>query len=136
MLEYPPPTFCDYETGMLTLEPRGDGEELAFTHFNEMYATAFHEAGHAVVQYALGVGLPRLGMRIRVELNEDNNRTIGYAGKVYVTEAMNREVNLALDSGKFCWVVLAAGIRAVAGPAAERKYCIADGVPVRTREFW
>jgi hypothetical protein len=48
---------CDYYTGMFCDEPRPEGDECnPFACVDEMELVAFHEAGHAVAQYALVCG--------------------------------------------------------------------------------
>ena len=125
--------FCDYNTGMLTLQPRDENDHGLSAHYSEIQATAYHEAGHAVVQYALGWGIRDIGMRTRIVHDKDNEKGITYSGVCYVTHSCNARVNQALRRGQFCWDLLVLGIKAAAGPAAERKYCLSDDVPVRTR---
>jgi len=126
--------FCDYNLGMLTLEPYRDDERLAKRQVSEIRAACYHEAGHAVIQYALGCGLPRIGMQTRIVSLDNGRMGIAYGGAVYVTDTWNRQVNQARSQGRFCWHLHTLGIKTLAGPAAERKFCIANKIPVRTLE--
>jgi len=49
--------YCSYEEGMFATEPEGERDRLFFHQ-----ALAFHEAGHAVCGYALGLGCSRIVM--------------------------------------------------------------------------
>jgi hypothetical protein len=126
--------FCTYNSGMFALDPPRVGESLGRKHASEIRATCHHEAGHAVVQYALGCGLPRIGMQTLISSLPNNSKGISYSGAVYVTDAWNRQINQARELGEFGWHLQTLGIKSAAGPAAERKYWIANGIPVRTKE--
>jgi hypothetical protein len=133
-MDYPTSTVCDYRTGMLSLEPHHEVTDNLSEYVGQVQSVTHHEAGRAVVGYALGCGLARIVMCRQITGDENKDLITGFSGKLYPTVIWDRRAHRALNSGRFNWNLLAYGIKAAAGPAAECKYCIADDFPVRTQE--
>jgi hypothetical protein len=113
--------FCNYSTGMLADQPLDETQGAWVMHLSEMDAAAYHEAGHAVVYYALGLGVEKIGMRTRIICDHENNKSTVYGGKCYATKTWNERLNRALRAGRYSWEIVAMGIGLAAGTAAERK---------------
>ena len=77
---------CDYTSGMFAYEPTVEHSHEFFgnlvDHFVVMDATQYHEAGHAVLMYALGIGCGRLSLRRNSKHLPDGSRTTAYSGCV------------------------------------------------------
>ena len=56
-------TFCSYEEGMFSHEPWGNSSHDFYKSVAAIKATCHHEAGHAVLYYALGAGI--VGIEIK-----------------------------------------------------------------------
>jgi hypothetical protein len=120
--------FCDSHTGMFTLEPHDESAAAQFMKFETHKSrAAYHEAGHAVLKYALGVGLTRIFLRTTIAEDENGDLGIVYHGMV-TSPKLDVETQRRLHPD-----VLAAGVSTAAGPAAERMWCMLRGHPVRTR---
>ena len=119
--------FCDYDTGMFTLEPHDESEAAQFMKFETHKSrAAYHEAGHAVLRYALGLGLTRIFSRTTIAEDENGDLGIVYHGMV-TSPKLEIETQRRLHPD-----VLAVGVSTAAGPAAELKWCVLRGHPVRT----
>jgi hypothetical protein len=125
--------FCNYSKGMLADQPLDISQNAWAMHASEMDAAAYHEAGHAVAYYALGLGVEKVGLRTLVVQDGDNTKGVAYAGKCYATKTWNERLNRALRAGRYCWEILAMGIGVAAGPAAERKCSLFNQHPLRSR---
>ncbi|WP_147262825.1 hypothetical protein [Roseiarcus fermentans] len=97
-----------------------------FNHTEHCDALYYHEAGHAVVRCALGLGISRIEIKID-----------GSSGRVYGTQrwkrsfasAKRRLLAGARNAGDLR-LFIAIGISSAAGMAAERKLAILDGTPL------
>ena len=120
--------LCDYDTGMFTLEPHDKSAAGQFMKFETHKSrAAYHEAGHAVLKYALGLGLTRIFLRTTIAEDENGDLGIVYHGKT-TSPKLDIETQRRLHPD-----VLAAGVSTAAGPAAELKWCVLRGHPVRTQ---
>jgi hypothetical protein len=126
--------FCDYAKGMFANDPRNEDEVPFIAHWAEMEETQYHEAGHAVVAFALSGGVDGIGLRINNVLGKDGKVGMIYSGVCYQTKSWNKQINWAVREGFYRWELLAFGIEMAAGAAAERKYCLSADRPLRTRE--
>jgi hypothetical protein len=124
--------FCNYDEGMFTQEPWELPTELNIVaHMEQREATQFHEAGHAAIQYVLGLGISNIELGITKTIAEENE-VYSYHGKSIQSKSVFTRLVRRLDKGDFCAEVLAHGIASAAGPAAERKYYLTRGAPIRT----
>ena len=124
--------FCAYHVGMFANEPLKDSP-LAYSPlacFFEAQATSFHEAGHAVMAYALGLGCTRIELNATIKGDR-----VGYHGAAHSNRAAVQRCNRRLVEGRYCPELLAEGIFTAAGPAAERKHCLEAGWPIRALHF-
>ena len=88
--------FCDYDIGMFTLEPHDKSEGGQFMKFETAKSrAAYHEAGHAVLKYALGLGLTRIFLRTTIAEDESGN-----ASKAAVQELTKAYQELAAQNVK------------------------------------
>ena len=88
--------FCDYDIGMFTLEPHDESEGGQFMKFETAKSrAAYHEAGHAVLKYALGLGLTRIFLRTTIAEDESGN-----ASKAAVQELTKAYQELAAQNVK------------------------------------
>ena len=117
-------TFCTYEEGMFAdeLSTLADTTEVLAAYHSERGALMHHEAAHAVFNYAVGFGASSISLRRTVDES-------GCAGKV----ELRRTPRLMVFKRGYSRLMLANGVAVVAGPAAERKFCILAGAPIRTR---
>lgn len=114
--------FCSYEQGMFSTEPAGARDGL---YFHE--ALAFHEAGHAVCGYALGFGCSRIVM------SEHRDETRARAACAYFgARRAQQRVYSALRAGRYSTLLARHAVVCAAGPAAERRFDIERGLPIRT----
>jgi hypothetical protein len=122
------PSFrCDYHSGMFANEPRG--QEHAFDAFFEAEAARFHEAGHAVVGYALGLGCSSVGVFVDCRYQNDGSLGYGFGGVALVAKTNQRRFLSAANRGSIPHL-LALGIQICAGPAAERRFRIKMELPL------
>lgn len=128
--------LCAYHEGMFSHEPRKKDDYLFQWH-----VTAHHEAGHAVIGYALGFGCARLEMRETHLMPEagdafdpDKSGSIG-SGGWFKTRAETKKINAALlrstSERKVDPILLREAIAICAGPAAERRFCFDEGMTLR-----
>jgi hypothetical protein len=115
---------CGYHEGMFSNGAR-DGAGLR-RYLEEVSALKFHEAGHAVLAYVLGLGLTEL------VLSEDvivDHGIVGYAHHGVCTTAATGEINRLIRQGVLNERVLNHAVYLAAGPAAERKHNIVEKMP-------
>lgn len=114
-----------YSEGMFahSPEPISDGEALMFGE-----RIAYHEAGHAVVGYALGLGCTRIQMR---ETYFPLERQKAPSGCYYITREAARNSTTLIQRGKYHPTLARIAIMSAAGPAAELKYCQENELPAR-----
>jgi hypothetical protein len=109
---------CDYRTGMFANDAKRPSS--MYELFVEVDRVCYHEAGHAVLTYALGEGLTL------IELHETITATD--SGSVGGLCAGRRNVHLGIKSRIRRRVlddrVIAYAVGFAAGPASERKYNI------------
>jgi hypothetical protein len=114
--------YCSYEQGMFATEPAGARDEL---HFHQ--ALAFHEAGHAVCGYALGFGCSRIVM------SETCDDAGAHAACAYFSaHRAQARLYAARRNGRYTAILARHAIVCAAGPAAERRFYIERGLPIRT----
>jgi hypothetical protein len=110
-----------------------------FSTFEFEEVLAFHEAGHAVAEYALGLGCPQISLTICISDDGEHQPrhltacaggNVLYGGAASSNKRTNRRVDRLMRRGIFGPEVLAYGIATAAGPAAERKFCLANGLPL------
>jgi hypothetical protein len=121
--------FCDYDTGMFSLEPE-DETEIAqfFKHETEKQRIAYHEAGHAVLNYALGLGLSRITLRTTIREDDDHELIVAYHG---IT--ISPKLDVHMHGRRLGSDLIAYGISTAAGAAAERKWCVIRETPLTIR---
>jgi hypothetical protein len=118
---------CDYHEGMFANEPlRGDWLDCVFQY----EATRFHEAGHAVVGYALGEGIGRIETCKRVVRGEDGALRFWFDGTCYERAGSSREINILIRRRILNERVVSFAVSTAAGPAAERKYNLLRETPL------
>jgi len=125
--------LCDYDTGMFALEPHD--EPVAhdmLAHLIEQQKAAYHEAAHAALSHALGHGLSSISLMTTI-IEQDGRKTIGYHGKTGAKWGTGRVTISYHSPRQFLPVALVSGIVTAAGPAAERKYCLLNHLPVRVQ---
>lgn len=110
---------CSYEQGMFANEPMGN--YAVHAALSEMEATCFHEAGHAVIDYMLGIGLESVGVYSNVI-----GDTVGHGGEVKHRGRQTTRISFSYRPLHFRY-----GLSAAAGPAAERRYRHEVGLPQR-----
>jgi len=120
-------TFCFYHEGMFALEAVPFANELDALryHLNERSGLLYHEAAHAVFRYALGLGASDIDITTTVFDDEGKSATGGMT-----RPRMQKKVKF--DRG-YNPRLLALGVSTAAGPAAERKYYLGTGAPIRVR---
>jgi hypothetical protein len=124
--------FCDYVTGMFTVEQWEDSlAEQSFAEFGLMAQAGYHEAGHAVLQYALGAGPTLVQLKTTIKEDAAGDRSIAYGGVSFTAKKWHERANRYAVAGEYHPVVVSLGIILAAGAAAERKYCLEAGAPVR-----
>jgi len=100
-------SFCDYETGM-----GSDEFDVAGMNYLSLCRIfACHEAGHAVVSYALGLGCTGIVIETEPDLR-------AYAKS---NKAASRRLSRRRSRGRFTADLLALGVVAAAGTAAHRR---------------
>jgi hypothetical protein len=123
--------FCSYEEGMWPREALPDNRGFLSLCWDNLQATAHHEAGHAVVSDALGHGCNR------IELIEGRpeSKTVEISGAAYPAIEAHRRVkreqmNLLEGRPFDLRMLIISGIVSAAGPAAERKFCLEEDTPL------
>jgi hypothetical protein len=108
--------FCSYAEGMFPSAPHSPEADF---YLDE--TVAFHEAGHAVAAYALGLGIRKIEMRAEFSLSPFGR---GLSGMTFATHGPSERVR----RGNFGPLVAAIGIYAAAGAAAERRFAFEVGI--------
>jgi hypothetical protein len=127
-----PNVFCDYHSGMFAFAPNSELQTTdAFDHFEERRVVAYHEAGHAVLQFALDAGLSRIALRTSIVKAGDGPK-IAYSGICFPRRQFNAQVLRLLDRKRFHDSLIIHGVTSAAGPAAERKFCLSSDARLRT----
>src|SRR5258708_35164563 len=99
--------FCDYLEGMFAPE---SARAPDFSTFEFEEVLAFHEAGHAVAEYALGLGCPQISLTICMcddRAHQPHNLTASaggsvlYGGAASSNKRTNRRVNRLMRKGMF-----------------------------------
>jgi hypothetical protein len=124
--------FCGYDTGMFTIEPwQNSLAEDSFAEVGSMAQAGYHEAGHAVLQYAMGAGPSRVQLRVTIKKDADGDLFIAHGGVSYLSKNWHERANRYACAGEYHPLIVCIGTIFAAGAAAERKYCLASGAPVR-----
>jgi hypothetical protein len=124
--------FCDYREGMFAREELAEGFPGTLQWIYMLNAVAHHEAAHAVTSYALGHGILSVSLSYL-----EKNGSVAYGGVAVCskewTAALNRYLHRHLDgrSNRLRARAMSDAVATAAGPAAERKYCLAQGLPLR-----
>lgn len=118
------PPLCSYSEGMFSNEPLG--APSMSDEYNEMLATCVHEAAHAVVGYAFGEPLFSIGTWVHRE-RRDGGVSFSYGGEVRHGPAGQRR----LVDFPYRPMHFRLGVVYAAGPAAERRYLLQQGLPLR-----
>lgn len=121
--------FCDYHEGMFASESSKLSANIPQDRVARE-AVAFHESGHAVMQHALGLGCSGITLVITRVMRDWKELTY-CSGTCASDEALDRRLRAEIEQGRFNDGVLAHGVATAAGPAAERKYYLLNGLPFR-----
>ena len=128
--ETPVKLECDYSTGMFGHDPAVRKFDSLEAHLVEISLVEIHEAGHAVMQYALGFGCTGITLTIEIFLRE-GEQTIGYTGKCFPKKDRNRRLaRRFFEQGILDDSAIAYGVSLTAGPAAERKFRLRNRLPL------
>lgn len=122
-----PPTF---EAAFYSHE-EWPAEHLILAHAYEREATCYHEAGHAVVGWWLGLGLTKASVYAAVGTAPDGNPGYSYGGLVTFNARKAAALGRAIDAGAYCREALVHGVVSCAGPAAEYRFRQDTGTPQR-----
>lgn len=112
--------FCDYETGM------GGDLDAGLNEDARRDLTAHHEAGHAVVSYAVGFGCAEIMLTTEIRFLDGRLQCRHEGGHKPNQKAVWR-IDRRRSRRRFNSDLLALGIATAAGPAAQRSFCIARG---------
>jgi hypothetical protein len=123
-----PPGFrCGYHDGMFSRGPRDEtGPQRYFIEYD---ALKYHEAGHAVLGYALGFGLTELVLHEDVVSIDDETNSYAIHGLCNGRVEARDEINQLVRRGILNERVVNHALWSAAGPAAERKYNILQKIP-------
>lgn len=122
-----------YDEGMFTSEPPCRLTQL-FGEIAAVGATCHREAGHVVLDYALGAGVGDIQLRVtNTPRPSGEGFEASHHGMVSHTKEFRERVENSLRHGSYDRTLLAYGVSAAAGPAAERKFCHSEGLAIRTR---
>jgi hypothetical protein len=125
---------CDYFEGTFAYEPRVEhGHEFVDDHIVVMEATQYHEAGHAVLMYALGLGCTGVSLTQETKHLPDESMGVTYGGCANGRKTWVSHVGRLVNRGSLTAEVIAQGVASAAGPAAERKYRLSAGVSLSMR---
>jgi hypothetical protein len=114
--------FCDYKAGMC-----GDSDaRLDPLPRREMIA--YHEAGHAVISYALGFGCSEICLTTETKYEGGKWQTRDHAHHKPNQKAVHK-IDRRRSRRRFNTRLLALGVMTAAGPAAQRSFCQARGYP-------
>jgi hypothetical protein len=116
--------FCKYNAGMCTDE-RFPEQLVHADLVHERRAVAHHEAGHAVLDYALGLDIERVS--VGTTTYADRSRV--FYGASQTKKSSVARIGRRFKADGFHSDLLSYGIVAVAGPAAERKYRLRHKLP-------
>jgi len=122
--------FCDYHEGMFASESSSKLNANIPQDRVAREAVAFHESGHAVLQYALGLGCSGITL-IVTKVRRDWKELTYCSGMSASDEAVDQRLRAEIEHGRFNDGVIAHGVATAAGPAAERKYYLLNGLPFR-----
>src|SRR5271166_6790059 len=114
--------FCNYETGMCGESKAG----LDASRFREMVAC--HEAGHAVISYALGFGCSEICLTTETKYEGGRWQTRDHAHYNPNQKAVHK-IDRRRSRRRFNTRLFALGVMTAAGPAAQRSFCEARGYP-------
>ena len=114
--------FCNYETGMCGESKAG----LDASRFREM--VAYHEAGHAVISYALGFGCSEICLTTETKYEGGRWQTRDHAHYNPNQKAVHK-IDRRRSRRRFNTRLFALGVMTAAGPAAQRSFCEARGYP-------
>jgi hypothetical protein len=129
------PVFrCSYEVGMFANEARPERDPLDPAYEllcgldieAEQLAAAIHEAGHAVVGITRGLGLESVS--ITAHCLEDGR--IAFGGMSVISPKEYHRLVAGIERGDLA-ACLKSGVMTCAGPAAERRYRVDQGLPQR-----
>ncbi|MEJ0093144.1 MAG: hypothetical protein WDN46_06860 [Methylocella sp.] len=129
---------CSYHDGMFSHEPRwesrggkSDGFLRALEHSYEIEATCFHEAGHAVIDYALGMGCASVSIEANYAIQADGKLGVRYGGLAMPSARMAQKSGRQIKRNVWNEAILIFGVVNCAGPAAERKFRFLHDMPQR-----
>jgi hypothetical protein len=100
------------------------------TEWVEMESACHHEAGHAIVAYALGIGIEHATVFRRITWR-DGNQYFGYGGRVDFKRGRYADPNNILRH-KYRQAHFREGVLTAAGPAAERRRLLEGQSPQRS----
>jgi hypothetical protein len=130
-MEDRPGHYCKFFEGMFSNEPHLESENGKIGElFLEPAATGMHEAGHAVVGYALGWGCSFVSINLEYAESENCGLGVAYGGMAKHAK-QDRRAMPQIRRG-YGPAMLTNGILTCAGPAAERKYRFLNGLPLRS----
>jgi hypothetical protein len=116
---------CHYFTGMFSHE-RIAMDRLA-ADMIQMDSLEIHEAGHAVVQYALGFSCAGIAITEKRFIVEGARKA---SIACFSRKDRDRRVPRRIFKGILAEDTIAFGVTCVAGPAAERKFRLSQGLPM------
>ncbi len=120
---------CNYADGVFAAEPSGQLTTLTMEGI-----VAVHEAGHAVVGFALGLPCDRITLVKTTRRGADGGIEAMLSGLMQRGAEYRQRFNRSLRRGILDDGLYAHGVSSAAGPAAERKYRILAGLPLDMRE--
>jgi hypothetical protein len=129
MNRYHSDIFCTYDALIDDDEPFPEPLR-PFDSVSERGAVAYHEAGHAVLDHALGFGIERVSVGTTTRADGGGR---AFHGVSQTTKASSARIKRRLNAGRFHSDLLSYGIVLAAGAAAERKYRLRYNLPQRIR---
>jgi len=121
---------CDYTAGMFADEPAAPLTTPVMAD-----VVAFHEAGHAVVGFALGLPCDRIRLVKTTRRGADGGMEAQLSGCTRRGgEEYRQRLRRGLDQGILDDVATGHAVASAAGPAAERKYRILTGLALDMRD--
>ena len=124
---------CSYHDGMFSHDSAScSPSDLFWEIANDCATTCFHEAGHAVVGYILGLGCADIRVTAVCGNTVDGMLGFAWGGMANGSKIAVRRADLAIDQKGYCREALAVAVRACAGPAAERRLRHEREIPHRS----
>ena len=122
--------YCSYAEGMFSADkaPPPSMADMLY----ERLAACTHEAGHAVAGHLLGQGCSYIKISVRYRRDLDGVADgFAYTGCAQSSRSIGRRLNKDLKIGDFSPALAVDGIVTSAGPAAERRFRLDTGLPLR-----